>query len=304
MVKNHRFCLWVISSIAALSASIPTLVFSQVIAKSATVDLRNIRFETTYRDWVRWEGESHHTDTTISNISISLLGSPKVSIINDTTTFRDTESGNTQYQESFYDVKQITLVVDAANVIKLIEAEETYSTSDLKDPVDIWSSGTKRIYLTNLPYAVSRTKDTMTVSLNSTALSKILTNYPNTVNETGGGASTQTSWNIQQQRVLALPDSASLHINIVGSFDLAVLPKYQNKGHNSDIFYTSGIVIISHHQSKISAAVQCYDILGRKHDLEFLSADNTSATYSVRSLRPGVYFVNDDRETMKFMIGE
>ena len=51
-------------------------------------------------------------------------------------------------------------------------------------------------------------------------------------------------------------------------------------------------------------ALKLFFALGRKHDLEFLGSDGNSSSYSVRSLRAGVYFVNGGSQTFKFLISE
>ncbi len=65
-----------------------------------------------------------------------------------------------------------------------------------------------------------------------------------------------------------------------------------------NIFINDKLTIV--HGTNLS----CYDLLGRKQPIEFLGSDGTSSTYSLRSLRPGVYFVSDGKGMVKFMVGQ
>jgi hypothetical protein len=101
------------------------------------------------------------------------------------------------------------------------------------------------------------------------------------------------------EKIVDIPDSAYLSISLNVSFPLTV-----SLANNIKIPGT-----INSRLKKLTLAtyvnfLPCYDLLGRKYPLEFLGTDGQMSTYSFRSLRPGVYFVSDGKEMVKFLVTE
>jgi hypothetical protein len=164
-------------------------------------------------------------------------------------------------------------------------------------PYQIWNTG-NIVQFNNAGYVTSKDGDSIIVSLKGQQMKNIgllEADYEECIGSGRIGYRVFIGSEID-----TIPESASLSVIITGKFPLSV--SYAQNKFTFIIDQVSKTLKLS--QLIKNQALSCFDLLGRKHDLEFLGADNTSATYSVRSLRPGVYFVNDGRETMKFMIGE
>ena len=196
--------------------------------------------------------------------------------------------------------KEIKITIDS--VKKLMSVDASYILTQYPNPLSQEYSNIvgKRIAFRNAPFTIAKNADTIILVLNGKELSNI-----NLVEDDYTETYTRlTAKRFDYSTILNIPTNATLSLEIVGSFPLAVANR--NKEYSASIIINSASKILkcstlTPNQNQI---LSCFDILGRKHDLEFLGSDNSSATYSVRSLRPGVYFVSDDRETVKFMISE
>ncbi len=157
------------------------------------------------------------------------------------------------------------------------------------------------ISLKNIPITISKGQDTLSAFLLGSQL-RIL---PFAIKKNSVGRTSRSQTTSITDSIVSIPNTSFLSIKLIGKFSNAGVLEYQ-KGEltNSIIITNPKLLKIPSQTSNQDQPLLCYDLLGRKHNLEFLGADNTSATYSVRSLRPGVYFVNDGRETVKFIIGE
>lgn len=117
-------------------------------------------------------------------------------------------------------------------------------------------------------------------------------------------------WSYMGSSIKMPIDSESYaEVFIIGKFpkhDLSTVGNHGNTSTTLNIAFDrkSKIITLSTRLQSQSFSFPCFDILGRKHNLEFLGADENSATYSIRSLKPGVYFVNDGKETVKFLVAE
>ena len=244
------------------------------------------------------------TKTTYPNKSFSLDTSASAEgFSNDTLfNFQDTviissyhNSGNDLYGYQYDDDESISIGIDTANkILTSIDAQ-------LKTILYNYYPGddhtyTRFIQCGFLPYRESKNGDSLVAYVQGSDLNKI--GYK------GGGFFFNYSNDTISSfvKVLNFPDSAYVSV-IIEKFPLhsKVIPE-KKAAPVLLVDVLSKVLRIS--PSSFNYVLPCFDILGRKHDLEFLDADNTSATYSVRSLRPGVYFVNDGRETVKFMIPE
>jgi hypothetical protein len=104
--------------------------------------------------------------------------------------------------------------------------------------------------------------------------------------------------------IVDIPDSAFVSLVLVGTFPLGVKIIDQRKKEFITIDVSSKILKLSGQTSEQNLSLPCFDLLGRRHNLEFLGTDGSASTYSVRSLRAGVYFVSDGKEMVKFLIPE
>jgi hypothetical protein len=155
------------------------------------------------------------------------------------------------------------------------------------------------VHLQSLPFIYSLKKDTISVQIVGSQLKEnilsatIDTDYTQSIHLYGHINST----------LIGIPDSALLIVKIIGNGPL--LSVYNNDETSSESatnFNHTNKTIILKNLSKKREETFCYDLLGRKHNLDFISTDGTSTTYSIRSLPPGVYFVSDGKEMVKFLI--
>jgi hypothetical protein len=197
--------------------------------------------------------------------------------------------------------KTIDITIEP-NARVITELTLIYSdTSYADNTTEPFYSGMKEyLQCKDLPFFFSKSKDTISVFLKMTQLKT--TNF--SAYKFEDFESNVHFYGDTNSFPIGLSDSAFLIIKINGNgpLALAILNKPTPSSFVNVNITNKTIKIIN--LLKNRKQTTCFDILGRKHNLEFLGADNTSATYSVRSLLPGVYFVNDGRETVKFMIGE
>ena len=156
------------------------------------------------------------------------------------------------------------------------------------------------INFSSAPFSYSNNYDTLKVSLDGFSMRKINlleTNYSECF------ANSRDNYKFLACSVDSILYGASLSVIIIGKFPLSVAVSLNNPL-KLIIDPVSKTLKIFKNVSNQTQPLPCYDLLGRNHNLEFLGPDGTASTYSVRSLRPGVYFVSDGSEMVKFMIGE
>ena len=171
------------------------------------------------------------------------------------------------------------------------------------NPVDYWNKDINAVSLSHIPYRVSKSGDTLYARLDAMNLRGLLSDK--FISQYRNASSTRTFTNLQSQKILSIPDSAYLKVTIIGSFPLAVKSIISNVEPSIIVMdHVSKLIRIFYIQQNQNISLPCYDLLGRKHNLEFLGTDGTASMYSVRPLRAGVYFVSDGKEMVKFMIGE
>ncbi|MFI5262918.1 MAG: hypothetical protein ACHQM6_00225 [Candidatus Kapaibacterium sp.] len=159
-----------------------------------------------------------------------------------------------------------------------------------------WSDSKKNLSLENIPYHVSLSKDSIIAFLDTSDLRTASFS----INDYDLDQTRFTYTILDSTDLLEIGKDAFIKVVIIGNFRLSVIPKSASKHLIIDL--NSKSLKLSSRSINYNQPIPCFDLLGRKHDLEFLGSDNTSATYSVRSLRRGVYFVNNGRETVKFLI--
>jgi hypothetical protein len=155
------------------------------------------------------------------------------------------------------------------------------------------------LHLKSLPFIYSLNKDTISVRLAGSQLKNNIlfavfdTDYTQSIHYYG----------ITNSTLIGIPDSALLIVKIIGNGPLLSVYNYDKTfSESAPIFnYTNKTIIIKNLLKK-QEQIPCFDLLGRKHNLDFISTDGTSTTYSIRSLPPGVYFVSDGKEMVKFLI--
>ncbi|MDP4221147.1 MAG: hypothetical protein Q8916_07905 [Bacteroidota bacterium] len=148
----------------------------------------------------------------------------------------------------------------------------------------------------NIPYSISLNKDTIRVSLNAAQMKNIQLDEKQYKRHVYSRDYSGTD-----QYIMKIPDGANFTITIIGAAPLLV----DNRGSENTakpIVNLASKVILVQTFMKPYLALAAFDLLGRKHDLEFLNTDGASSSYSLRSLRPGIYFVNDGTRTFKFLI--
>jgi hypothetical protein len=166
------------------------------------------------------------------------------------------------------------------------------------DNTEYWSDSKKSLSIKNIPYLVSLSNDTLIIYLDTSTLR----NSSFQIKDYDEGSTRFTYTYLDSTRLLEIGTDAFIKVAIIGSFPpLGVTSQYSNTN-SLVIDLNSKILKISIPKPIIS--LPCFDLLGRKHNLEFLGGDNNTATYSIRSLRPGVYFVSDGKVMTKFMIHE
>jgi len=191
---------------------------------------------------------------------------------------------------------ELDTILRVATVVKsTLSSELHYNDINISDYWDRYVNG---IDVGGVTYRLSTKGDTLSIKLNSTDLKQLkkyfITQY--TEHQT-----THTYTSFVSENFLDIPDSAYVNVTITGSFPLSVISQTPNSK-NSIVDLHSKILKIS--SAKFNNQLPCYDLLGRKHNLEFLGTDGAASTYSVRSLPAGVYFVSDGREMVKFLIEE
>ncbi len=168
------------------------------------------------------------------------------------------------------------------------------------DDYYFWSDPIKGLSLKSVSYHISKTKDTLSIYLDTSTLRNSLFEVSNYALD----ATRHTYSQLTNSNLLKIEDNAYISVKIIGSFPLGVNTTSQAKSDFFSIYPSSRTIKLLAQTIKQNQPLPCYDILGRKYNLEFLGSDENSSTYSVRSLRAGVYFVNDGKETSKFMIAE
>lgn len=172
------------------------------------------------------------------------------------------------------------------------------------DTVNYWNRNTSGIGFTNVLYSTSFNGDTIKVRLNAEQLRELKQLNALGISQYTEASGTRSYTKLEGTKILSIPDSAYIYVNIIGHFPLLNAKSLENRNVSTQINISSKSLTIFVLRSNENLPLPCYDILGRKHDLEFLGSDENSSTYSLRSLRAGVYFVYDGKETVKFMIGE
>jgi hypothetical protein len=273
---------------------LPNFTFAQFSIKSIWISSQYVQIE----KQIYWTNSIPKIDT--------LIAPAEVFIGNDTSISFNGNLINSTYENSGYvgfyysETEYITIEIDTSKrIFKKINA--MMSTNIYKGGVgDEYRTYGKYIECSSFPYKVSKHGDTLSAYIKGSQLLGVIFKVYNTNDSTSLTTKSTTSF----IRIVDVPDSAYLSVILVGTFPLAVVPISEESGSLVLLNSESKTLRFSLQSNYHNHPISCFDILGRKHNLEFLGADNTSATYSLRSLRSGVYFVNDDRETVKFMIGE
>jgi len=150
----------------------------------------------------------------------------------------------------------------------------------------------KNLVFHNLFSRISKTQDTLEVYLDSSGISKMSFQ----INDYVESFQVHSATTIKDWSFINAQKNAFISLIITGNFPLSVNSR---PSENSDLLLELSFKKL---QSKKTEKLHCYDLLGRKYNLEFLGSDGGMSTYSFRSLSPGVYFVNDGKETVKFLV--
>ena len=173
----------------------------------------------------------------------------------------------------------------------------TKSNSHSDVPYQIWNTG-NIVQFNNAGYVTSKDGDSIIVSLKGQQMKNIGLMEADYEECIGSG---RIGYRVFiGSEIDTIPESASLSVIITGKFPLSV--SYAQNKFTFIIDPVSRNLKLS--QLIKNQALSCFDLLGRKHNLEFLGTDGTASTYSVRSLPAGVYFVSNGREMVKFLISE
>ena len=288
MKKFLSILLWFLF---ALSAEVS---FAQFQIQKITISSQGILVSNAYTNFDT-PGSWNTSDTILTNISISSDSS--FSFDGANISYLQDHSGNFPNDDW---KKEITITFDSAK--KSMSLEASYILTHYPNSLSQEYSNVvgKRIKFGNVPFTMTKKGDSISLIFSGLDMKNInLTEDDYIENYTRF-----TGKRFDYSTILNIPTDASLSVHIVGSFPLAVAPVNKEDVGYVIINSSSQTLKFSSPFIKQNQSLLCFDILGRKHDLEFLGANNTSATYSVKSLRPAVYFVNDGRETVKFMIGE
>ncbi len=172
------------------------------------------------------------------------------------------------------------------------------------DTLDYWDRTVGGLSITNASYRTSITGDTLSIHLKAPDLEKELQVNSHLITDYKESSGTRSFTRLNNSSILKISDSAYANITVIGNFPLSVTPFSHREIELLTFYPLSKILKLFGQAQNQNRPLPCYDILGRKHNLEFLGSDGNSSTYSVRSLPAGVYFVNDGKETAKFMIAE
>lgn len=198
--------------------------------------------------------------------------------------------------------RNVKLDIEIDTVLKKITqlnfTDDFYASNFSGSPYN-WHRDGEYIQANNVIYRVSKTMDSLIAMWDSAQIrSSNLSIYIS--DENGGPWSSRRCYSGYYD----VSKDGYFKVTIVGKFPLAVFSPTNNKNESITINSSAKILIISSQQRLQTQSISCYDILGRKHSLEFLGSDDNSGNYSVRSLPVGVYFVSCGKEMLKFMITE
>jgi hypothetical protein len=176
----------------------------------------------------------------------------------------------------------------------------TKNTSYQTIPYTVWSHG-KLIEFNKVRYTLSKDGDSIIASLNGNQMRNISLLQAEYDECIGGGRTGYSTF--YGCKIDNIPESATLSLIITGNFPLSVNASSQmQSGFFIDLL--SKTLKLSALKSIQDIPLPCYDLLGRKHNLEFLRTDGEASTYSLRSLPAGLYFVSDGREMVKFLVAQ
>jgi hypothetical protein len=197
---------------------------------------------------------------------------------------------------------------DVEITIKIDTVKRIFTNIIASITTDVYELGTQTSYPTYsryidcgpLEYRISKNGDSLIGYIKGQELNGIIRKTAEAKDTTTPFLKSSTSF----VKILDIPDSAYLSVVILGNFvHSIVLFKHQSEA--SLLNMVSKMITIKPKQiAEKNESTNCYDLLGRKHALEFLGADGTANTYSVRMLPAGVYFVNDGKEMVKFLVAQ
>ena len=266
--------------------------FAQIQIKSIAIHSSGVT-ATNYFETSSGGVHGGHTDTLTPPIDIV---AEHVAIV-----FNDTDiSYQVRIPSQTYIDTEINIFIDQSNhIIKALTASVQNTFYDLYPSMNTYHETKSYIGFQNVPYSYSKDGDTIKVLLDASQMQKI--NYSGTLYSDQLQGNSYNFNLFRGSNVIKITQGASLSVVIVASASLSVS--------NSRIETTLNTIKVDHKTLIMTYSPQlnnisCFDLLGRKHNLEFLGTDGTASTYSVRSLRSGVYFVSDGKEMVKFMIGE
>lgn len=264
-----------------------TSCIAQLTVQKAIIEVSGIQTKDFYSElppnnmWVN--------STTITNDSFYLNSLHRPLVILETVFYADTTIIDSESTYSFY--------IDTIG--KQISNLNAFNGSYFFDVSNV-TGITKRnsVSIDSIPYQISPKGDTLVAILDAKNLKKHKFSIINS-----------STWQrprdqifFESNTMLGIDTNAIFKITLIfGNSSLSVISSKSDSKYLIVNLDTKKIKILV---SKPNYSLPCFDLLGRKHNLEFLGTDGSASTYSVRSLPAGVYFVNDGKEMVKFLITE
>ena len=287
-----------------ICAIFPSRIFGQIKASGLIIDAKNITVtysSTYYDDFNGYQHSSGIFNAFFSLVVISgLLDNGRVISYHDSETYLyypGSVENTINKQDVFIYIDTITKQI---NISASNTSLDHYSKTNYQE---YWRSNGGNLSINNAPYTLSKAADSLFVRLGSSFLKSHYLLDSLVIAQGSESSTTHTYSYSGGGPIVNITDSAYVNITIIGSFPLSVSSSPNNhKGFIIDPL--SKILTLFSPSSNQSKSLPCYDLLGRKYNLEFLGTDGSASTYSVRSLRAGVYFVSDGKEMVKFMISE
>jgi hypothetical protein len=283
---------------------LPSEIFGQIKASRLTVDAKNIIVANTNTYYDDVNGYRYSSDTSSASFSLSVISglqdSGRIISYHDSETYHY-YPGSTV---NTFNKQDVLIIIDT--LAKKINISASYSSLDHYSEInyqEYWRSNSGNLSIRNVPYILSKGADSLFVRLSSSSLKSNYLADSLLISQGFESSTTHTYSYGGGGPIVSITDSAYVNIIITGSFPLSV-SSFPNNQVGFIIDPSSKILKIFGTTSYYNLPLPCFDLLGRKHNLEFLGTNGSVSTYSVRSLPAGVYFVSDGREMVKFLISE
>jgi hypothetical protein len=253
----------------------------------------------------RFNGESGSSDTISAFFrmdinAIIFLDSSNIfsySLI-DTQYRTPLDSGQDRINET-----DLRISIDSKNTLSVYANQSSLVHYGREDYPFHWDQNGSSLSIKNIPFSVSQLKDSLFVQLDSSYLESFFKEDSLLINDYSRYSTASRIGSCGSGTPVAITDKSYLNILILGNFPLSVY-RYNDAEKKIILDPLSKTLKLYSQSSNQSQPLPCFDLLGRKHNLEFLSSDGETSTYSLRSLPAGVYFVSNGREMVKFLVGE